>query len=44
MAFHAGVPSTVTQNGPMLTEAAFTATMKQYKEDSETEEDGEEID
>jgi hypothetical protein len=41
---HAGVPSTVTQNGPMLSEAAFVAAMKDYEEDDETEEDGEQID
>jgi hypothetical protein len=40
---HAGVPSTLTKNGPMLSEAAFTAAMKEYEDDDETEEDGEEI-
>jgi hypothetical protein len=41
---HAGVPSTITQNGPMLSEAAFVAAMKDYEDDDETEEDGEGID
>ena len=34
----------MTQNGPMLFEAAFMAAMKEYEDDSETEEDGEDID
>ena len=34
----------MTQNGPMLSEAAFMAAMKEYEDDSETEEDGEDID
>ena len=41
---HAGVPSTISQNGPMLSEAAFVAAMKDYEEDDETEEDGEGVD
>jgi hypothetical protein len=34
----------MTRNGPMLSEAEFTAAMKDYENDSETEEDGEDID
>ena len=41
---HAGVPSTVSQNETMLCQEDFLAAMKDYENDSETEEDGEEID
>ena len=41
---HAGVPSTLTKNGPMLSEAAFADALKEYEDDDETEEDGEEVD
>ena len=36
--------STITKNGLMLTEAAFTVALKEYEDDSETEEDGEDLD
>jgi hypothetical protein len=39
---HAGVPSTITNNGPRLSDEAFTAALKEY--DSDTEEDGEDLD
>ena len=41
---HTGVPSTVSQNETMLCQEDFLAAMKDYENDSETEEDGEEID
>ena len=42
---HAGVSSTMSQNcGLMLPESAFAAALKEYEDDSETEEDGEDID
>ncbi|KAF8963216.1 hypothetical protein BDZ97DRAFT_1758714 [Flammula alnicola] len=41
---HAGVSSTTSQNGPMLSDSAFTAALREYEEDTETEEDGEDLD
>ena len=41
---HAGVLSTVSQNETMLCQEDFLAAMKDYENDSETEEEGEEID
>jgi hypothetical protein len=34
----------MTKNGPMLSDAAFTAALKDYENDEETEEDGEDVD
>ena len=41
---HAGVPSTMSQNGPMLSDSAFAAALQEYEDDTETEEDGEDVD
>ena len=41
---HAGVPSTYKKNGPVLSEAAFMAAMKDYKDDDETEYEGKDVD
>ena len=41
---HAGVPSTISQTETMLCQDDFIAAMKDYENDSETEEDGEDID
>jgi hypothetical protein len=32
---HAGVPSTMSQNGPMLSDSAFTAALKEYEDDTD---------
>ena len=34
----------LTKNGPMLSEAVFADALKEYEDDDETEEDGEEVD
>ena len=34
----------MSQNGPMLSDSAFTAALQEYEEDTETEENGEDID
>ncbi|KIM38489.1 hypothetical protein M413DRAFT_12710 [Hebeloma cylindrosporum] len=41
---HAGVPSTMSQNGPMLSDSAFAAALREYEDDTETEEDGKDVD
>ncbi|THH07052.1 hypothetical protein EW146_g9434 [Bondarzewia mesenterica] len=41
---HAGVSSTISKDGPMLSESAFAAALKEYEEDSETEEEGDDLD
>ena len=41
---HAGVPSTISKTGAMLTEDAFVAALKEYEDDDNTEEDGEDLD
>ncbi|KAF8155442.1 hypothetical protein B0H34DRAFT_798630 [Crassisporium funariophilum] len=41
---HAGVSSAVSQKGPVLSVSAFAAALKEYEEDTDTEEDGEDLD
>ncbi|KAF8148659.1 hypothetical protein B0H34DRAFT_802876 [Crassisporium funariophilum] len=41
---HAGVSLAVSQEGPVLSASAFAAALKEYEEDTNTEEDGEDLD
>ncbi|KAF8969551.1 hypothetical protein BDZ97DRAFT_1915106 [Flammula alnicola] len=41
---HAGVSSAISKDGPMLSELAFAAALKEYEEDAETEDEDEDLD